>query len=117
MDDATNIQATAAACTRIANRIPGVDADDLVTRIGAKVDRRLARWDRDQVELELSVKDHDSRQQKVTLEAWIASQGKTHFVGTSKIADLVAAVDDAASDVGSQIGRFVDKRIATRNNG
>lgn len=97
-------------------RTPTLSADDaerVTQRLAAKLDRRLARWDADRVEMEYTVKDRDSVQQKVTLEAWIAVTGRTHFVATSNEADLDAATDDVATDLQRQVGKFVDRRLAS----
>lgn len=87
------------------------DADRVTTRLAARLDRRLSRFDADRVELEYTVKERDTVQQKVTLEAWIAVSGRTHFVATSQEPDLDAATDDVGSDVQRQVGRFVDRRL------
>jgi hypothetical protein len=41
----------------------------------------LSGWERDQVDLEVSLKDTDGPDQKVTLQAWLA--GRAHLVATS----------------------------------
>jgi ribosome-associated translation inhibitor RaiA len=106
--------ATAASSLRMTGDVRNGEAERLTERVGAKLDRRLARWDADRVEGELSVKERDSVQQKVTLELWIHNHGRTHFVATSALDDLAAAVNDVATDVARQVGRFVDKQVASR---
>lgn len=80
----------------------------LVEILQAKLDRRLSRWDADQVELELSVKDRDSTSQKVVLECWIAGESK-RFVGTSGEQELKAGVMDVRDDVHRQVNDHVEK--------
>ncbi len=77
-----------------------------------RLERRLKRWKPEQVELELSVKDRDSRSQKVTLECWIA--GVPKIVGTSTHTELDRAVTEARDDVWRQVDRFVTRKEAER---
>lgn len=86
------------------------DAERVSDRLGARLDRRLGRWDADRVELEYTVKDRASVQQKVTLEAWIAATGRTHFVATSRQEDLDAATDEVGTELQRQVERFVDRQ-------
>lgn len=80
----------------------------------AKLGRRLEHWEPDQIELELSVKDPDTGQQRVTLEVWIAAKGRTRFVGTSEERDLDRAVIEVRDDVHRQIDRFLNKSESRR---
>jgi len=77
-----------------------------------RLERRLKRWQPEQVELELSVKDRDSRSQKVTLECWIA--GVPKIVGTSTHTELDKAVVEARDDVWRQVDRWVTRKEAER---
>ena len=77
-----------------------------------RLERRLKRWKPEQVDLELSVKDRDSRSQKVTLECWIA--GVPKIVGTSTDTELDKAVVEARDDVWRQVDRFVTRKEAER---
>lgn len=98
-------------------RTPNLGSDDsqrVTDRLAAKLDRRLGRWDAERVELEYSVKDRDSVQQKVTLEAWIAASARTHFVATSQQADLDAATDEVATELQRQVQRHVERRRSAR---
>ena len=106
--------ATIDACLRIVPEFRGDEHADLKEQLRGKLESRLKRWDAEQVEMELSVKDRDSSQQKVTLEVWIAAKGRTRFVGTSTAPDLRAAVNDARDDVHRQIDRFLTKRESAR---
>ncbi len=100
-------------------RTPTLGADDaerVATRLAARLDRRLGRFDAERVELEYTIKDRDTVQQKVTLEAWIVAGGRTHLVATSQEADLDAATDDVGSDLLRQVGKFVDRRLAAHRS-
>ena len=107
--------ATIDACLRIVPEFRGDEHADIAEQLRGKLESRLKRWDADQVEMELSVKDRDTPQQRVALEVWIAARGDTRFVGTSTAPDLRAAVNDARDDVHRQIDRFVTKRESARN--
>lgn len=106
--------ADTASSLRVTGDTRNGEVERLTERVAAKLDRRLRRWDADRVEAELSIKERDSVQQKVTLEVWIHNNGRTRFVATSGLEDLGAAVDDVATDVARQVGRFVDKQVAAR---
>jgi ribosome-associated translation inhibitor RaiA len=80
--------------------------------IAQKLDRRLSRWDAEQVELELSVKERDTASQKVVLECWIS--GVPKLVGTSTERDLGAAVHEVRDDVFRQIDRHVTRTTDRR---
>ncbi len=77
-----------------------------------RLDRRLSRWDPEEVELEISVKDRDTASQRVALECWVP--GAPKFVGTSNEVDLDKAVVEARDDVWRQVDRFVTKRETKR---
>lgn len=80
----------------------------LVETLQAKLDRRLSRWEPEQVELELSVKERDTSSQKTVLECWIAGESK-RFVGTSGRTELAAAVMEVRDDVHRQVNDHVEK--------
>ncbi|GGQ79473.1 HPF/RaiA family ribosome-associated protein [Couchioplanes azureus] len=63
----------------------------------ATLDSRLAAFPAETTELEVSVKDRESRGQKVTLECWIA--GRQKIVTTSGEEDLHAALHDVRDDL------------------
>lgn len=77
------------------------------------LERRLERWQPEQVELELSVKERDSRQQRTVLECWLA--GAPRFVATSTEQDLDKAVQEVRDDLRRQVNRFVEKKEAARH--
>jgi ribosome-associated translation inhibitor RaiA len=74
--------------------------------------RRLERWEPEQVELELSVKERDTNSQRTVLTCWL--HGAPKLVATSTQADLDRAVIEVRDDLRRQITRFVDKRDASR---
>jgi ribosome-associated translation inhibitor RaiA len=76
--------------------------------LGGKLDKRLSRWDAEQVELELSVKERDTPSQKVVLECWIAGEPK--MVATSNEAELQSALHDVREDLFKQIDKHVNKQ-------
>lgn len=89
------------------------DEYDQVTQIMAgKLDRRLSRWQPEQVEMELSVKDRDTAKQRTVLECWIS--GVPKLVATSTEQDLNRAVTEVRDDLFKQIDKFVTKRESSR---
>ncbi len=67
----------------------------------SSLERHLARWDPDQVDLEISVKDRHGPEQKVTLEAWLPQWPP--LVATSSARDLDAAVIEVRREMIRQI--------------
>ena len=61
----------------------------------------LAGWEPDQVVLEVSLKDAEGPDQKVTLQVWLAA--RAHLVATSHERDLDHALADVRRDVIRQI--------------
>lgn len=74
-----------------------------------KLDRRLARFTADEVEMELSVKERDTPSQSVVLEAWIARRDR--LVATSSERELRAALMDVRDDLLRQIDKSVGRRL------
>ena len=108
--------ASVADSLRVVPEFDPSEADGIVEIVSSRLDRRLGRFDDDQVELEISVKERDTASQRVVLECWIAVSGKTHFVGTSTDATLMAGVREAADDVYRQVDRFLDKHERSRRD-
>jgi ribosome-associated translation inhibitor RaiA len=65
------------------------------------LDRHLARWDADQVDLEISVKDRRGPEQKVTFEAWLPK--RPPLVAHSTARDLDQAVIEVRKELIRQI--------------
>ena len=76
---------------------------------------RLRSFRDDQVDLEISLKDRDGAEQRVTLECWINRTPRLHLVATSSERDLTSAL----SEVRNELVRQVDEaktRTEPRNN-
>jgi ribosome-associated translation inhibitor RaiA len=67
----------------------------------AALESHLSRWSPDQVELEVSVKDRDDPDQKVTLQAWPA--GWPRLVAVAQGRDLDHALIEARRELIRQI--------------
>jgi ribosome-associated translation inhibitor RaiA len=76
------------------------------------LERRLERWEPEQIELELSVKERDTDQQRTVLECWLA--GVPKMVATSTEADLDKAVVEVRDSLRRQINRYVTKKESAR---
>ncbi len=76
------------------------------------LDRRLKRWEPEQVDLELSVNERDTISQRTVLACRIS--GLPKIVGTSTHADLERAVVEVRNDVRRQINRWVTRKEAER---
>ena len=77
-----------------------------------RLERRLAHWQPEQVELELSVKERDKPGQRTVLECWIS--GVPRMVATSTEADLDRAVVEVRDDLFRQLNRYLTKREDSR---
>lgn len=106
--------ATTAGCLRVTGAANEQEALQLTERVARRLDARIKRWDQDHLDMHLVIRNRDTSQQKVTLEAHIARRGATYFVASSRLEDILDAVADVAHDIRRQVGRFVDTRVATR---
>ncbi|MDR7276424.1 HPF/RaiA family ribosome-associated protein [Catenuloplanes atrovinosus] len=88
--------ATVATCLRVGAGFSQGDRNWIAEQF-ATLDARLAAFDTDATELEVSVKDRAAKGQKVTLECWIA--GRPKLVTTSTEEDLHAALNDVRDDL------------------
>ena len=68
----------------------------------------LSGWEHGQVDLEVSLKDTDGPDQKVTLQAWLA--GRAHLVATSHERDL----DHALAEVRRELIRQIEDERSRR---
>ena len=82
--------------------------DEWVKRTLASLNTHLAGWQMNQVELELTVKERDQRDQKVTLEAWLS--GWPPFIATSHEPDLDHALVEVRKDMIRQIDDAKSRR-------
>jgi ribosome-associated translation inhibitor RaiA len=98
--------------TRVVGEFRADEYDKVRDLLFGRLERRLSRWDPEQVELELSVKERDTPSQKTVLECWIA--GAPRVVGTSKEQDLDKAVVEVRDDVWRQVDRYVTRQEASR---
>ena len=67
----------------------------------------LAGWEHD-LDLEVSLKDTEGKDQKLTLQAWLA--GRAHLVATSHERDLDDALAEVRRDLIRQIGDEKSRR-------
>ena len=88
--------ATVQECLRVGAVFSPGDRNWIAEQFG-NLDARLASFHADATELEISVKDRESRGQKVTLECRI--RGREKIVTTSSEDDLHAAVMDVRDDL------------------
>lgn len=77
-----------------------------------RLERRLAHWQPEQVELELSVKERDKPGQRTVLECWIA--GVPRMVATSTEEDLDDSTVEVRDDLFRQLNRYLTKREDSR---
>ncbi|MEX1178588.1 MAG: hypothetical protein WEB09_09015 [Nitriliruptor sp.] len=92
---------------RIVSEFREDERDYILGQLATKLDKRLARWQPEQVELELSVKERDTPSQKMVLECWIAGQPK--MVATSNEQQIQSALHDVREDLFKQIDKQVNK--------
>ena len=81
----------------------GFGAADRLRILGAlsALAPHLSGWEHEQVDLEVSLKDADGPDQKVTLQAWLAR--RAHLVATSDERDLDHALAEVRRDLIRQI--------------
>ncbi|WP_238008409.1 HPF/RaiA family ribosome-associated protein [Dactylosporangium sp. AC04546] len=95
MSSAAN-PATVEQCLRVGAGFTQGDRNWITEQFGP-LDARLASFDADATELEISVKDRQSPGQKVTLECW--TRGLDKIVTVSTEDDLHAAIMDVRDDL------------------
>jgi ribosome-associated translation inhibitor RaiA len=79
-----------------------------VLELLSSLERHLARWDPEQVDLEISVKDRGGSEQKVTFEAWLRKWPP--LVASAAARDL----DHAVIEVRKEMIRQIDDEKAKR---
>ena len=72
-----------------------------VLRAMASLERHLAAWDREDVKIEVSVKDRDGPEQQITIEAWLP--GLPTLVAKARGKDIDHALIEARKDLIRQI--------------
>ncbi|WP_341717275.1 HPF/RaiA family ribosome-associated protein [Micromonospora sp. FIMYZ51] len=108
----TENPATAAKCLRFNAGFSQGDREWIVPLFGT-LDARLATFDADATDLELSVKDREAKGQRVTLECRVA--GLPKIVTTSSEEDLRAALNDVRDDLRRKLND-AKTRQEPRNN-
>jgi ribosome-associated translation inhibitor RaiA len=97
---------------RIVPQFRPEEYEQVTSIVAGKLDRRLSRWNAEQVEMELSVKERDTDSQRVVLECWIT--GQPRFVATSTEASLDKAVAEVRDDLFRQIDKHVTRKETNR---
>ncbi|MGM1057972.1 HPF/RaiA family ribosome-associated protein [Saccharothrix sp. Mg75] len=69
----------------------------------ASLGSRLRSFRDDRIELEISVKDREGVEQRVTLECWINRTPRLHLVATSSKRDLTAALGEVRDELVRQV--------------
>ena len=103
--------------TEILQLANGISADEFegVAATLGQLDERLRSFEAGTVELQLSVKEHDTPSQHTTLEAWISGHPRLRLVTTSSRTDLDAALVEVRDDMIRQI-TDAKNRTEPRNN-
>lgn len=78
----------------------------------APLEARLRSFERDSIDMELSVKERDGADQRVTLEVWVA--GRERLVSTSSRADLRGALQEVRDDTVRQLNDDVNRNETLR---
>ena len=84
----------------------------VIERLGA-LETRLGSFPEETLELELSIKERDGADQRLTLECWMA--GRTRLVSTSASTPLERALIEVRDDMVRQITDATNRR-EPRNN-
>ncbi len=111
MSTVTN-PATVDACLRVGGGFSQGDRNWIAEQF-EPLNARLAGFSADTTELEVLVKDRESRGQKVTLECWIA--GRQKLVTTSEEDDLHAALNDVRDDLRRKLNDAKTKQEPRHN--
>lgn len=99
------------ASVRLCGGIAQHERDEVIDAL-TQLDRRLRRFRREDVELELSIKERGTNAPYVVLECWIARLPR--LVATSRHPDLAAALTEVRDDLHRQIDKSVNKRSTLR---
>jgi ribosome-associated translation inhibitor RaiA len=85
---------------RLGAGIHAAERPAVLRDLGA-LERHLAAWNRDAVDVEVSVKDRDGPEQQVTLEAWLP--GLPPLLAKSRAKDIDRALIEARKELIRQI--------------
>ncbi len=97
---------------RLATGFAMAERDGIVAQF-APLGARLRTFAPEAIDMELSVKERDGADQRVTLEVWIA--GRERLVATSARADLRAALQEVRDDGIRQLNDDVTRHEDTRH--
>jgi hypothetical protein len=78
------------------------ERDWIVQRLAA-LGSRLRSFPDTQVDLEISLKERNGADQRVTLECWISRTPRLHLVSTSSARELAVAVGEVRDDLIRQV--------------
>ncbi len=112
MPDSSSQASTLADRLRLGTGFHDNERPQVLDRL-ASLDRRLAHFPADSVDLEISIKEREGAAQKVTLEAWIG--GLPHMAARSEAAELTVALGEVRDELLRQIGDAADKRDPRKN--
>jgi ribosome-associated translation inhibitor RaiA len=87
-------------CLRLGAGFAATDRPRILGALSALAPH-LSGWEHDQVDLEVSLKDTEGPDQKVTLQAWLA--GRAHLLATSHERNLDHALAEVRKDLIRQI--------------
>ena len=104
--------ATVDACLRVGAGFSQGDRNWIAEQF-ATLDARLAAFHAETTELEVSVKDRESKGQKVTLKCLIA--GRQDVITTSQEEDLHAALNDCRDDLRRKLNDAKTKQEPRHN--
>ena len=76
---------------------------------------RLRSFRNDEIDLEISLKDRQGAEQRVTLDCWINRRIRLHLVATSSARDLPAALGEVRNELIRQVDE-VETRTGPRRN-
>jgi ribosome-associated translation inhibitor RaiA len=86
--------------------------EHILALLFGRLERRLEHWQPEQVELELSMKGRDAKDQRTVLECWIS--GVPRMVATSLEQDVDKAVVEVRDDLYRQLNRYLTRREDAR---
>jgi ribosome-associated translation inhibitor RaiA len=99
---------------RVATGFLSSEQDWIVRRLAA-LGSRLRSFSDTQVELEISLKDRNGADQRVTLECWISRPPRLHLVSTSTARELATALNEVRDELIRQVDD-AKTRTEPRNN-
>lgn len=89
------------------------DERDWITERFGSLFRRLRGHRPEAIDMELSIKDRDTAEQRATLELWVA--GWPRLVATSRKTDVSASMTEVRDDMIRQVDDTKEKREPQKN--